>query len=310
MRRLMIPVIALSIAAVPAVLEAQQPRGQRGERPAHAGAIGMRGPAAMNPAARVLEHREALGLSLDQVRRLQQIEEQVRQRNEPLLQQLQAARPAGAGIDRAQMRQRMEQRRGQVTPEQRAQLRQRMEQRREQVTPEQREQARQQMEQRRQERLAQLTPEQRAQMEARRQEMQARMEQFRNATPEQRAQLREQARAEMAERRAQVTPEQRAQMRQQMEQRREQRIEGLPAERRAQVEALRPVMEQLRASHEQARADVQAVLTAEQQATLRELGAKRAGEVREQMRGRRGPGGFGPAGFGPGRGPGRGSATR
>jgi Spy/CpxP family protein refolding chaperone len=235
MRRLMLPVIGLSLAAAPAMTEAQTPRAQRSAAEGHGPGLMIGG----NPAARVLQHRETLGLTAAQVQQLEQLQQQITQRNEPLLQQLQAVRPAGSparGAERA--------------PERREQMQQRM-----------------------QERQAQLTPEQR-------QRMQALREQMRAASPEQRAELREQMQAQMRELRAQVTPEQHEQARQQMEQR---RAERQPApERRAQMEALRPVMQQLRASHEQARRDIEAVLTTEQQTRLRELAPQRAGEWRER----------------------------
>jgi hypothetical protein len=248
MRRIMIPALAVALAAAPAVLEAQTPRGER----TAPGAQGMRG-IALNPAARVLQQREALGLNAAQVSRLEQLQRQTEERNQPLVQQLQAARPNVTPAQRQQMRERMQQ----VTPEQREQLRQRM-----------------------QEQRAELTPEQRQQMQARR-------EQMRNATPEQRERLR-------AEMQAQLAPEQRAQMeerRAQMEQRRAEMQRQLTPERRARMEAVRPVMQQLRESNELARRDVQAVLTAEQQARLRELTVQRAGQGRDRLQERRGPGG-------------------
>jgi Spy/CpxP family protein refolding chaperone len=233
MRRLMLPVIALSLAAAPAVTEAQTPRAQRSAAEGH-------GPwlAGGNPAARVLQHRETLGLTAAQVQQLEQLQQQITQRNEPLLQQLQAVRPAGRASG------------AQLAPERREQMQQRM-----------------------QERQAQLTPEQRERMQALREQMRA-------ASPEQRAELRERMQAHMRELHA-VTPEQREQLRQQMEQRRAERQQPT-AEQRARMDALRPVMQQLHASNEQARRDVEAVLTAEQQTRLRELAPQRAGEWRER----------------------------
>jgi Spy/CpxP family protein refolding chaperone len=245
MRRAFIPFLALTLAAAPLALEAQTPRAQRG--PFGAG-IGAHGPVAANPAARVLEHRDALGLSLDQVRQLQQLQAQIETRNQPLVDQVRAARPP---VDRDRIRQRA----AQMTPGQREQMRAQMEARREQMqhaTPEQREQMRAQM---------------RAQMEARREQMQ-------HATPEQREQMRQEMQARRGSGGAaamrQPTPEQRERM-----------------------EALRPVMQQLHESAQQARRDVQAVLTAEQQAKVRELQAQRGSELRQRMqRGERpaGPG--------------------
>jgi colicin import membrane protein len=244
MRRFMIPIIALAVVAAPAALEAQTPRG---ERPAARGPgpFGLFGPqaGAANPAARVLQQREALGLTAEQVRQLEQLQAQITQRNEPLLRQLQAARPE-AGQPQARMQQ--------MTPEQREQMRARM-----------------------QERQAQITADQRA-------EMQARREQMRTATPEERTRLRAEMQEHMTQRRQQMQEQMTAEQRAQMEQRR-QRTEA----QRAPMETLRPVMQQLRESTVQARRDVQAVLTEDQQARLRALNTERSDRVREQ---RRGPG--------------------
>jgi hypothetical protein len=175
MRRFMISAIALSLAAAPAALEAQAaPRTERPQAGARAGGIG-------NPAARVLQHRDALGLTLDQVRQLQQLQAQYADRNQPLLDQLRSVRPA-MGL------------RGELTDEQRAELRQRR---------------------------------------------QGMRDGGRHATPE----------------------------------------------ARAEFEALRPVMEQLRANHVQAREQVQALLSAEQTARLQELTIRRGERPRgEGMR--------------------------
>jgi hypothetical protein len=136
MRRIMIPVLALTLAAAPAAVEAQTaPRGERAQMAARMGGMG-------NPAERVLRQREALGLTAAQVAQLEQLQAEFATRNAPLLEQLRAARPAAAE-------------RGQPTDEQRQQMRQRREQMA-QMTPEQRQQLR--------DRMAQMTPEQRQQM--------------------------------------------------------------------------------------------------------------------------------------------------
>jgi hypothetical protein len=110
MRRIILPLIALSLAVVPAAVEAQTPRAERGQSV-------QRGMAWANPAARVLAYRETLGLSLEQVRQLQQIEAQLAQRNQQLAEELRAAAPAFRGAFQAG--------RGAaaLTPEQRAELR-------------------------------------------------------------------------------------------------------------------------------------------------------------------------------------------
>jgi Spy/CpxP family protein refolding chaperone len=128
MRRFIISAIALSLAAAPTVLEAQgTPRAERAPHGARAGGIG-------NPAERVLQHREVLGLTLDQVRQLQQQQAHYAERNQPLLDQLREVRPSmgmrGGTLtpeQRAEMRERMQgMRGGTLTPEQRAEMRERM----------------------------------------------------------------------------------------------------------------------------------------------------------------------------------------
>jgi hypothetical protein len=241
MRRAMFPVMIVSLAMAPVALEAQTPWAERGGMGA---GMGARGVQAMNPATRVLEHRDALGLNADQVRQLQQLQVQIDSRNQPLLAQIQEVRPAARPGARDEMRRRA----AEMTPEQREQMRARMQEQRSQ--------------------MQQATPEQREQMRARMQEQRSRMQQ---ATPEQ----REQMRAEMRERmQAQggMGP---------MRQGRE-----VSPELRAQFDALRPVMQQLQENNRQARTEVQAVLTAAQQATLRELQMqqmRRGAEMRQRF---------------------------
>jgi hypothetical protein len=247
MRRMMIPVVALSLVAVPFMAEAQTPRPERGMMGGMPGPMAAQG-ATANPAARVLEQREALALTSAQVRQLQQLEAQHEARTQPLIEQLQTMRPGllgrGAPMARGAM---------QMTPEQREQMRQ--------MTPEQREQMRGQMQERR-EQMRQMTPEQREQMRG---QMQERREQMRQATPEQREQLR-------------------AQMQEQMKALREQRAAGIAdPELRAQMQALQPLVEQLQQSHQQARSEVQAVLTAEQRVKLQELQVQRGAGMRQRM---------------------------
>jgi Spy/CpxP family protein refolding chaperone len=201
MRRVTLSILALTLALAPAVVEAQTPRAERGER----GQFGMRAGGIGNPAERVLRQREALGLTAEQVSRLEQLQAQFRTQNEPLLEQVRAVRPAmGQGESRERMRARMEA----------------------------------------------MTPEQRAEAEARRAEMQQRREQMARATPEERQAMRDQQRAEMRE-----------------------RMQGARAnpEVRARMEALRPVLEQLRTNHAAQREQVQAVLTAEQIQRLQQM---------------------------------------
>jgi Spy/CpxP family protein refolding chaperone len=214
MRTLVRSALVLALVATPAIAEAQ--------RPDAPGKRGAPGPHAMNPAAGVLSHRAELGLSADQVARLEAIRAQLEERNRPLLQQLQAQRPTPA-----EGRARPGQAAGQLTPEQRAEMRQRMEARRaemQQLTPEQRAERREQM--------RQLTPEQRrARMEARRAEVE------RTLTPEQRQRL-EAHRAGMEQRREAIQPVMQ-QLRANQEQAREQTQQVLTAEQQARLQELR-----------------------------------------------------------------------
>jgi Spy/CpxP family protein refolding chaperone len=241
MRRVIFPLMALSLAAIPVALDAQAPRAQRGAA-AERGAVAAQRTMVANPAARVLQHRDELGLNLEQVRQLQQLEAQHEQRTQPLREQLQAARPDFGPA----LRERARQHAGAgMTPEQRAELRE--------------------------------------QMQAR---MQVRMK---------------------AQRGAGMTPEQRAEMREQMQAQRGAaagfRHDARPVspELRAQLEALRPVAQQLREATVQTRQEVAAVLTAEQTAQLRALQQARAGELRARWGGEARPRG-GEVRRGPGRG--------
>jgi Spy/CpxP family protein refolding chaperone len=225
MRRTFIPVMALSLAVAPLALEAQTTRPERGQAGVGPrGGMGMHAAVTANPAGRVLQHRAALGLSLDQIRQLQQLQAQIDTRNQPLRDQLRAARPA---VDRAEVR----------------------------------------------ERGAALTAEQREQRRAQMEEMRTRMQ---NATPEQRAQMREQMREQMQ-----------ADMRERFGPGTAPRGRAADPEMRQRMEALRPVMEQLQQSNQQARNEVQAVLTAEQHAKLLEMNAERSAEMRQRMQGDR-----------------------
>ena len=100
------------------------------------------GPGTM-PAARIIELREELALTAEQVERISSIQEQLREQNTPLLEQLEAAR------------QEMRDDRRQLTDEERAQMQQRREAMRDSMrsrapmTAEQREQMRAQMQERR-----------------------------------------------------------------------------------------------------------------------------------------------------------------
>lgn len=116
-----------ALAAAPSALEAQTQRGTHGQEQ------GVRGPHGA-PVAMLLQHRAELGLSAEQVNRLEAIGQRLEQQNAPLVAQLRAS---GAWQDREQMRERMQS----MTPEQRQQMRERMRN----MTPEQRDAMRQQM---------------------------------------------------------------------------------------------------------------------------------------------------------------------
>jgi hypothetical protein len=302
MRCYLVPVIAISMAAAPVALEAQTPRAERGS----AIAAGSADRGAINPAAHVLQHREALGLTLDQVSQLQQIQAQLEEQNRPLLEQLRAAAPAVRQAAVGQMRQRMEE----MTPEQREQMRARMQEQRGQVMAGQREQMRTRMEE--------MTPEQRQQMRARMQEqrgqvmagqreqMRTRMERMRNASPEERAALREEMQQQRRERLEELPAEQRQTLearRRAMQNRAAVGMAGRPAnpELRQQFEVLRPTAEQVQANTRQARERTQAVLTAQQQEQFRQIRQQQAQRVRERVGGRPGAGPMNPLRRGPGR---------
>jgi Spy/CpxP family protein refolding chaperone len=216
MRRMILAVTALALAAAPAMTQAQTPRPERGGMMG-----GMRGPmvaqgALGNPAARVLEQREALALTSAQVRQLQQLAAQHEARTQPLIEQLQASRPGTTA------RGAMGRGGAQLTPEQREQMRSQMQERREQ-------------------------------MQERREQMQERREQMRQATPEQREQMRTQMQAEMKAQREQraaaiANPELRAhiqalqgimeQLQQSRQQARQEVVAVLTAEQHAKLQEL------------------------------------------------------------------------
>lgn len=78
-----------------------------------------------------------------------------------------------------------------------------------------------------------------------------------------------------------MTPEQREQLR---EERRVRRTERSPRVARALPEELRPVVEQLRTNRQQASQEIRDVLTADQEARLRELAQERRAAAGERMR--------------------------
>jgi hypothetical protein len=111
-KRTMALVLALSGAALPALAQqnpAPRPRNEQGARAGFRG--GMQAGGAIE---RLLARRQELGLSADQVSRLQAVQQRVRSQSQPLVEQLRALRSDGAG-------------RGTATPQDREALRGRAE---------------------------------------------------------------------------------------------------------------------------------------------------------------------------------------
>jgi hypothetical protein len=234
-----------AVAAAPVALAAQTPAQERGPR------------ATAAPAQRALALRAELGLSAEQVSRLEAIQQRLQAQNAPLIAQLRASgvpseRPAMTPEQREARRKQVQEHGRARTPEQRQQMRERMQAR----TPEQREQMRERMQAR--------TPEQREQMR----------EGMQTMTPEQRQQMHERMQA--------MTPEQREAHRREMQARRgdpqaRPAQPGMRAEQRV-PEELRPVMQQMRENTRAAAEEARAVLTSEQHERLRELAHQRRGE--------------------------------
>lgn len=170
---------ALAAAAAPAGIQAQTPRGQE-----------MRAGLSIE---RIIEQRDQLGLTDQQVTELRRIAAELEQKNAPLLAQLRESRvemradgPQRTEAERDSMLDRMRR----MSPEQRDSMRARMRP----LTPEQRDSLRAEMRSRMQERgdRPDLSPELRSAMEQVRSNTQAAMEQVRaTLTPEQQQKLRE-----------------------------------------------------------------------------------------------------------------------
>jgi hypothetical protein len=170
MRRVILSMIALSLASGSAALNAQTP--EREHRHARGSMAG--------PVARILAQRDELGLSAQQVNRIEQIQATLEANNGPLVAQLRSTLGdsmslAGERRGDPAMRERMRERASHMTPEERAELRERLEERRGEPTPrlsaEQREAIRPLMEQMRENRVQALrevqevlTPEQQSRL--------------------------------------------------------------------------------------------------------------------------------------------------
>jgi Spy/CpxP family protein refolding chaperone len=201
MKRIFGMAVLAAIAVAPMALEAQTPRtGQ--ER-----ATRTPGQA---PLARVLQHRAELGLTADQVNRLESIQQRLQAQNAPLLEQLRASGAwPRSGTEARERRQ--------LTPEQREQMRQRSQN----LTEEEREALREQLRERRQQREpGRVAPGARGQRQI--------PEELRPVVQ----QLRANTRAAIEEARAVLTTEQQAQLRELMQQRRGERPGGVRESRR------------------------------------------------------------------------------
>ena len=158
MRRIIFAALAVALVGAPTTALAQSAEQERGDRPERR--------VRMHPGASILQARETLGLTDEQVARIEEIRTRLAEQNRPILEEL-----------RAEQQERMREwreRRDALSPEERAELRARM-------TPEQRA-----------ERRARMTPEERAELRSR---MRERME----AVRPQLRQLRDNTRAAMTE---------------------------------------------------------------------------------------------------------------
>lgn len=241
MHRVTISMLALSMMTAPALLEAQTPRMQ--QRP---GAMGLAGGAV---AERLLTHRDALGLSPDQVARIRQVQTQLEEQNRPLAEQLRAGmQQRGAGMQQQQQRREAMQQERDSMRQQHAAMRDRMQQ---------------------------LTPEQRAQVRQRAQtgqRVQARQETRQRAQARQETRQRVQARQDTQSAATRTAPVRRpaALMR------RPAAAAGTGAGMSAALpEELRPVMQQMRQNTARATEQLMAILAPAQRATLRTLRAGR-----------------------------------
>jgi DNA repair exonuclease SbcCD ATPase subunit len=111
MRRMHGIILALSLVALPGALAAQTPDTARSQAEARRERL--------DPIGRLLAHREELGLTADQVKRLEEIQADLRERNRPLLERVEAAR--------AEWAERRQELRAESREEFRAQRRQRVE---------------------------------------------------------------------------------------------------------------------------------------------------------------------------------------
>ncbi|CAN5774800.1 hypothetical protein BH23GEM6_BH23GEM6_21080 [soil metagenome] len=150
MKRLFGVALLAVLAVAPLALEAQT----TGASPDHAG-VRMGQPFGM-----MMRHSTELGLTADQIARIEAIGSRLRSQNAPLMEQMRAGRAVEGSRAEArggqtpqlspQQRQQIRQRAANMTPEQRETLRAQMEERRASVSPEDRAAMRARMEERRQ----------------------------------------------------------------------------------------------------------------------------------------------------------------
>jgi hypothetical protein len=120
-------VAGLAVVAVPVVAQVGEPVRERPTLEARGMRAGAPMAMARNPAAAVLAQREALGLTADQVRQLEAIQERVERENAPRIERLRAVHGEREAMDRSRIRQ--------MSADERQQLRQQMHDRMEQVRP-------------------------------------------------------------------------------------------------------------------------------------------------------------------------------
>lgn len=193
MRRIIFAALAVALVGAPTVALAQSTEQEVSDRPERR--------VRMHPGASILQAREALGLTDEQVARIEAIGARLAEQNRPIVEELRA--------ERGERAREWRERRAALSPEERAQRRARM-------TPEQRA-----------ERRARMTPEQRAErrerMRERREAMEPRLRQLRENTRAAMTEMHEVLSEKQRARLQELREERRAEMREMMERRGEMR---------------------------------------------------------------------------------------